>query len=65
MLTKKILMKNKNNLTNLVRGGISRSSFSETSESIILTSGFVYSTAEEAEKSFKEESRKSQKNSKS
>ena len=55
MLTKKILMKNKNNLTNLVRGGINRTSFSETSESIFLTSGFVYDTAEEAEKSFKEE----------
>ena len=48
-------MKNKNNLTNLVRGGINRTSFSETSESIFLTSGFVYDTAEEAEKSFKEE----------
>ena len=55
MLTEKILMKNKNNLTNLVRGGINRTSFSETSESIFLTSGFVYDTAEEAEKSFKEE----------
>ncbi len=48
-------MKNKNNLTNLIRGGIQRSNFSETSESLFLTSGFVYKTAEEAEKSFKEE----------
>ena len=59
MLTKKILMKNKNNLTNLVRGGISRSSFSETSESIFLTSGFVYSTAEKRKKVSKKKKRDS------
>ena len=44
----------KNTLTNLDMGGINRTSFSETRESIFLTSGFVYNTAEEAEKSFKE-----------
>ena len=32
-----------------------RSNFSETSESLFLTSGFVYESAEDAEKSFKEE----------
>ncbi len=48
-------MKNKKILTNLIRGGLQRSNFSETSESLFLTSGFVYKTAEDAEKSFKEE----------
>ena len=48
-------MKKKKNATNLVRGGLKRSNFSETSESLFLTSGFVYKTAEEAEESFKEE----------
>ena len=48
-------MRNKKILTNLIRGGLQRSNFSETSESLFLTSGFVYKTAEDAEKSFKEE----------
>ena len=48
-------MKKKKNATNLIRGGLQRSNFSETSESLFLTSGFVYESAEEAEKSFKEE----------
>ena len=34
-------------------------SFSETSESIFLTSGFVYDTAEEAEKALKKKKRDS------
>ena len=49
-----IQMKNKKVTTNLIRGGLKRSNFSETSEPLFLTSGFVYETAEEAEKSFKE-----------
>lgn len=38
--------------TRLVRGGLARSGFSETSEALFLTSGYVYETAEEAEQSF-------------
>ena len=38
--------------TQLVRGATERSQFMETSEAIYLTSGYVYSTAEEAEQSF-------------
>jgi len=38
--------------TRLVRGGMSRSGFDETSEAIYPTSGFVYSTAAEAEAAF-------------
>ncbi len=38
--------------TALVRGGLDRSSFDETAEALYLTSGYVYSTAAEAEKAF-------------
>ncbi len=38
--------------TRLVRGGLKRSAFAETSEAIYLTSGFVYDSAEEAEDAF-------------
>ena len=38
-----------------VRGGLARSGFEETAEALYLTSGFVYSSAEEAEAAFKEE----------
>ena len=41
--------------TNLVRGGLNRSSFKETSEAIFLNSGFVYDSAEQAEAIFKGE----------
>jgi O-succinylhomoserine sulfhydrylase len=41
--------------TRLVRGGIRRSSFDETAEAMFLTSGYVYSSAEEAEAAFKGE----------
>ena len=41
--------------TQLVRGGQLRSPFSETSEALYLTSGFVYDSAEEAEAAFKNE----------
>ena len=34
--------------TRLVRGGLTRSPHSETSEALYLTSGYVYDTAEEA-----------------
>lgn len=41
--------------TRLVRGGQRRSGFDETSEALYLTSGFVYETAELAERAFKNE----------
>jgi len=41
--------------TNLVRGGLARSAFDETSEALYLTSGYVYGTPEEAEAAFKGE----------
>ena len=41
--------------TLLVRGGLKRSQFRETSEAIFTTSGYVYDSAEEAESSFKGE----------
>ncbi|MGF1630780.1 MAG: O-succinylhomoserine sulfhydrylase [Kiloniellaceae bacterium] len=39
--------------TEMVRGGLSRSGFDETSEALYLTSGYVYASAEEAEAAFK------------
>lgn len=42
--------------TKLVRGGLKRSEFGETSEGLFLTSGFTYPTAESAETTFKGES---------
>jgi len=41
--------------TNLVRGGLERSNFQETSEAMFTTSGYVYGSAEEAEAAFKGE----------
>lgn len=41
--------------TELVRGGLNRSPFSETSEGLFLTSGYTYPTAEAAEAAFKGE----------
>jgi O-succinylhomoserine sulfhydrylase len=38
--------------TQLVRGGLARTSFCETSEALFLNSGYVYGSAEEAEQSF-------------
>ncbi|HSJ70737.1 MAG TPA: PLP-dependent transferase, partial [Acidimicrobiia bacterium] len=38
--------------TELVRGGLERSAWDETSEALMLTSGFVYGSAEEAEAAF-------------
>ncbi|MGB0670330.1 MAG: O-succinylhomoserine sulfhydrylase [Rhodospirillales bacterium] len=38
--------------TRMVRGGLARSHFDETSEAIFMTSGYVYENAEEAEASF-------------
>lgn len=38
--------------TKLVREGLSRSPFSETSEALFMTSGYVYGSAEEAEEAF-------------
>ena len=44
--------------TEMVRGGLARSAFEETSEAIFMTSGYVYGTAEEAEAAFKGESQR-------
>jgi O-succinylhomoserine sulfhydrylase len=41
--------------TYLVRGGLNRSNFKETSEALFLNSGFVYESAEQAEAIFKGE----------
>ena len=50
-------MKRKKN-TRLVHEGINRTVFSETSEPIFLTSGFVYESAKEAEYAFKEKKKR-------
>jgi O-succinylhomoserine sulfhydrylase len=39
--------------TRLVRGGLERSGFHETSEALYMTSGYIYPSAEEAEAAFK------------
>ena len=44
--------------TKLIKGGTNRSKFMETSDALFLTSGFIYESAEEAEKSFKEEKKR-------
>jgi O-succinylhomoserine sulfhydrylase len=44
--------------TRLVRGGLQRSPFGETSEALYMTSGYVYKTAEEAERAFKGEEKR-------
>jgi O-succinylhomoserine sulfhydrylase len=41
--------------TRMIRGGMQRSVFDETSEGLFLTSGYVYASAEEAEMTFKGE----------
>ena len=41
--------------TQMVRGATERSQFDETNEAIFLSSGYVYKTAEEVEKAFKNE----------
>ena len=41
--------------TQLVRGGPHRSQFAETNEAIFMTSGYVYETAEQAQRAFREE----------
>ena len=51
-------MKKKSNNTQLIRHGNLRSNFNETSESLFLTSGFIYKSAEEAELCFKEKKKK-------
>ena len=41
--------------TKLVRGGVMRSANQETAEALYMTSGFVYSSAEEAAAAFRDE----------
>ena len=45
-------MRDEVDATDLVRAGLTRSEWDETSEALILTSGFVYGSAEEAEAAF-------------
>jgi O-succinylhomoserine sulfhydrylase len=56
MAGQKLASKNKKEAwrvaTNLVRGGTNRSNFAETNEGIFMTSGFVYETAEQAQRAF-------------
>lgn len=47
--------KNWRDATKLVRGGTRRSDFAETNEAIFLTSGFVYESANQAQRAFKGE----------
>ncbi len=44
--------------TRAVRGGTRRSAFDETSEALFMTSGYVYDTAEAAERAFKGEEKR-------
>jgi len=44
--------------TKLVRGGTMRTPFDETSEALFMTSGYVYDTAEAAERAFKGETQR-------
>ena len=55
MATKNSDPKNWHPTTQLVRGGTVRSQFDETSEALYMTSGYVYSSPEEAEQAFKGE----------
>ena len=48
----------KDNSTKLIRSGLKRTEFMETSEPLFLTSGFVYKSAEEAEECFLEKKKK-------
>ena len=52
------IVKKKSVNTQLIRHGNIRSNFNETSESLFLTSGFIYKSAEEAELCFKEKKTK-------
>ncbi len=49
------MMKKQHIDTILVRGGLTRSNFDETSEALFLNSGYVYESVEQAEASFKQE----------
>ncbi len=44
--------------TQLIRGGTQRSQFAETNEAIFMTSGFVYDSAEQAQRAFKNEEKR-------
>lgn len=46
------IMSDRRLATDLVRAGLERSTWDETSEALILTSGYVYGSAEEAESAF-------------
>ena len=44
--------------TKILKSAINRSNFNETSEALFLTSGFIYKSAQEAEKAFKDEKKR-------
>ena len=44
--------------TKIIKSAINRSNFNETSEALFLTSGFIYESAQEAEKAFKDEKKR-------
>jgi O-succinylhomoserine sulfhydrylase len=44
--------------TQMIRGGTNRSQFGETSEAIFMTSGFIYESAEQAQRAFKNEEKR-------
>ena len=50
--------KNYHQTTRLIQSGTERSQFDETSEALYMTSGFVYSSPEEAEQAFKDEKKR-------
>ena len=55
MASKKNNSKKWNTATQMVRGGLDRSLFDETSEALYMTSGYVYSSPEEAQLAFEGE----------
>ena len=55
MASKKSNSRNWRPATKLVRGGVERSPFDETSEALYMTSGYVYSSPEEAQLAFEGE----------
>ena len=46
-------MTEKKLFTKIIKSAINRSNFNETSEALFLTSGFIYESAQEAEKAFR------------
>ena len=58
LLNQKLILMKRKKKTRLVHEGINRSAFSETSEPIFMTSGFIYESAKEAEHAFKDKKKR-------